>query len=130
MWDFLLKPENRDVLAWFGGGVCVVLAGLWTVVKHFTAPPSALAPQPGPQRQVSGRDGVVAGGSLSVGGDVRVGDVVLPRLALGLAALGMALFALALIFGHGETTTGSVTAGGNIEGSTITIGNPAPPPER
>ena len=30
---FLKEPGNRDVLTWFGGGIVVVVGGLWAVVK-------------------------------------------------------------------------------------------------
>ena len=34
-WSFLREPANRDVLAWIGGGIVVVVGGVWAVVKFF-----------------------------------------------------------------------------------------------
>jgi stage V sporulation protein SpoVS len=35
LWAFLRERSNREVLAWIGGGVVVVVAGLWTAVYIF-----------------------------------------------------------------------------------------------
>jgi hypothetical protein len=122
LWDFLASAENRAILAWIGGGLAVTASGLWVVVKHVTARPAA--PKPAPPTggsQVTATDGGIAAGR-----DVRIGDVALPRLAIALAALGMVLLALAALFGGGDTTIGSVTTGGDVEGSTITVTTPPP----
>jgi hypothetical protein len=111
LWEFLASPANREVLAWIGGGVAVAASGVWVIVKHFAGGPvakAATAPQP---RMTAGRD-------------IRIGDVALPRLALGLAALGMLLFAIALLFSPGDTVTNSVTADGDIRDSTINLNSP------
>lgn len=130
MWDFLSNPENRAVLAWLGSGLCILAGGLWAVFKHFSDRRSSSVPKPEPKVSVSGRDGVMTGGDLSVTGGIRIGDVALPRLTLGLAALGMVLLFLALILGGGETTTSnSVTVGRDMKGSTISVGGPDRPEE-
>jgi len=49
---------------------------------------------------------------------------------LVLAAIGVILSALALTIGRGDVFSNSVSATGNIEGSTITISGPARPTER
>jgi hypothetical protein len=49
---------------------------------------------------------------------------------LVLAAIGVILSALALTIGRGDVFSNSVSATGNIEGSTITISGPAGPAER
>jgi hypothetical protein len=127
-WQFLTIPENRETLGWIGGGLCVLASGLWAMVKYLRASPPPTAPEPSSRPRATGGDGIVAGGNVSVGGDVHIGHVALPRLAVALAALGMILLAAAAIFGRGDTTEESVvTDGGDIRGSNIVIGNPAPP---
>jgi hypothetical protein len=32
-WDFLKDGSNQAVLSWIGGGIAVVAAGIWAVVK-------------------------------------------------------------------------------------------------
>jgi hypothetical protein len=34
LWLFLRQKRNREVLAWIGGGVVVVAAGLWTAFVY------------------------------------------------------------------------------------------------
>jgi hypothetical protein len=38
VWSWLKDPGNRDVIAWIGGGVVVVIGGVWAVVKYFARP--------------------------------------------------------------------------------------------
>ncbi len=52
VWDFIKDPANRDVLTWVGGGLVVVIGGLWAVLTFFVGKPSVSA---------SG-DGSIAGG--------------------------------------------------------------------
>jgi hypothetical protein len=33
IWAFIGDPSNRDVLTWIGGGVVVLVGGLWAVLK-------------------------------------------------------------------------------------------------
>jgi hypothetical protein len=122
MWQFLSVSENRDVLAWIGGGIAVVAGALWAVFRY-QAERRKPGAKPDPAVAVSGRDGLMAGGDVSVHGSVHVGDAVLPRLTLALAAFGMLLLFLALLSGgQGDVVTNGVAAGGDIEGSTITVG--------
>jgi hypothetical protein len=37
-WSWLQDPANRDVIGWIGGGVVVVVGGVWAVVKYFAKP--------------------------------------------------------------------------------------------
>jgi hypothetical protein len=34
-WSWLQDPANRDVITWIGGGLVVVVGGVWAVVKYF-----------------------------------------------------------------------------------------------
>jgi hypothetical protein len=33
IWDFLKDASNQAVLSWIGGGIVVIAAGIWAVVK-------------------------------------------------------------------------------------------------
>jgi hypothetical protein len=61
-WSWLKDPANRDVIAWIGGGLVVVVGGVWAVVKYFamTGGDGRAAP-----RVRADRGGVAAGGSIS-----------------------------------------------------------------
>jgi hypothetical protein len=44
LWSFIGLKKNRDILAWIGGGLTVVIVGLWTAVVYF----SDTSKMPGP----------------------------------------------------------------------------------
>jgi hypothetical protein len=33
IWDFLKDGSNQAVLSWIGGGIAVIAAGIWAVIK-------------------------------------------------------------------------------------------------
>ncbi len=35
IWTFLLDGANRAVLAWIGGGIVIIVSGLWALIKFF-----------------------------------------------------------------------------------------------
>jgi hypothetical protein len=115
VWQFLSSAENRETLAWIGGGLAVLASGLWVVIKHYTT-------RPVPKPAAETRPG------LAGGREIRIGDVALSRLALVLAALSVVLLGIGAVLGRGDTITGSVTADRDIRDSTITIGAPPPQP--
>jgi hypothetical protein len=58
LWDFLADPTNRTVLGWIGGGIVVVVGGIWAIVKFLlTRKRKENAPAP----RVSATRGGVAG---------------------------------------------------------------------
>jgi len=62
LWAFLGVKKNRDLIAWWGGGVVIVIAGLWTAFVYFHPPKSDGG---------EGKGGVSASqGGVSVGGSV------------------------------------------------------------
>ncbi len=62
LWSWLRDPANREVITWIGGGLVVVVGGVWAVVKFFTKKENG----PGPALHVrADRGGVAAGGSIS-----------------------------------------------------------------
>ena len=59
LWDFLVDPTNRTVVGWIGGGIVVVVGGIWAVVKFLlTKKHEENAPAP----RVSATHGGVAAG--------------------------------------------------------------------
>jgi hypothetical protein len=58
LWAFLRKPSNRLVLGWLGGGVVIVVAGIWAVVTYVWPPHEA-------PTAVCANQGIVIDGSVS-----------------------------------------------------------------
>ena len=46
MWDWFFNEDNRQVLSWLGGGLVVVVGGLWTAYPYFRKHPPTLPKQP------------------------------------------------------------------------------------
>jgi len=62
LWSWLRDPANREVITWIGGGLVVVVGGVWAVVKFFAKKESGA----GAALSVrADRGGVAAGGSIS-----------------------------------------------------------------
>jgi hypothetical protein len=59
IWAFLQDESNRTVLGWIGGGIVVVLGGLWTAYKFFSSKQKPKTPSP---PTVSATRGGVAAG--------------------------------------------------------------------
>jgi hypothetical protein len=47
IWDFLKDANNQAVLSWIGGGIVVIAAAIWAVVKFVAKKPSASADRGG-----------------------------------------------------------------------------------
>jgi hypothetical protein len=63
IWAFLQDEANRTVVAWIGGGVVVVVGGLWAAFKFVV---SKQEPKPASSPTVS-----VAPGGVGAGRDIR-----------------------------------------------------------
>jgi hypothetical protein len=57
--DFLADPTNRTVLGWIGGGIVVVVGGIWAVVKFLV---TRRREESAPTTRVTGTQGGVAAG--------------------------------------------------------------------
>jgi len=67
LWSFIGQEENRRILGWIGGGLAVVIGGLWTAFVYFSDTPRIAANPPG----------VVAScGSVGVGGNVSCATII------------------------------------------------------
>jgi len=42
VWEFFRNESNRIVIAWAGGGIVVVISGLWAVFKFLYKKPSSV----------------------------------------------------------------------------------------
>jgi hypothetical protein len=71
LWSFLGKKRNREVLGWAGGGLVVVLAGLWAVVTYIFPPSSATAGKP--MNIDASCGGISVGGNIT-GSTVKTGN--------------------------------------------------------
>ncbi len=56
-WTFVKDPANRETLGWIGGGIVVVVGGLWAVVTFFAGKGDG-----GPKASVTATHGSVAAG--------------------------------------------------------------------
>jgi hypothetical protein len=65
IWAFLKHPANRDALGWIGGGIIVVVSGLWAVIKFLSKK------EPGPTVQAT--NGSVAAGGDMAGNKIDIG---------------------------------------------------------
>lgn len=70
-WAFLQDPNNRAVIAWFGGGIVVVAGGIWAVVKFFSSrdKPKETKKKPKTQQQASSVS--ATHGGVAAGRDIR-----------------------------------------------------------
>jgi hypothetical protein len=64
LWDFLQHDANRSVLAWLGGGLVIVLGGVWAVVKFLSRKPQVSADRGG---IAAGRD--ISGNTITTHSD-------------------------------------------------------------
>lgn len=120
LWSFLSNAENQKTLAWLGGGLVLLVGGVWTVVTFFAGPgrdkltsPSAPPDQNGAVGigDVVGRDYVV---------NTKSGLSGVQALLLIVVVTGAVLLAGGLL-GQRITANGSAGVGGDITNSTITI---------
>ena len=38
LWSFIEQKSNREILGWVGGGLVIIVAGLWTAFVYFATP--------------------------------------------------------------------------------------------
>ena len=65
LWEFVKHPANREALGWLGGGIIVVVSGLWAVIKFLSKK------EPKPSVQAT-NGGVAAGGNM-IGNQIDTG---------------------------------------------------------
>ena len=76
LWAFLKNPANRDALGWVGGGIIVVVSGLWAVIK-FLARKNEADSKPSVQASnggVTASTHSVAAGRDIVGSNIQIGS--------------------------------------------------------
>ena len=62
LWAFLGSKKNREIIGWLGGGIVVVIAGLWAAFVYFF-PLKKDGDGPGPQVKI---DSSVKAGDCSI----------------------------------------------------------------
>lgn len=71
LWKFIQKDKNRQIVSWLGGGVVVVVAGLWAATVFFLSSRTA---------SVEARCGAVAiGGSVTGSTISGAGNAACPK---------------------------------------------------
>jgi hypothetical protein len=61
--SFFRSKKNRELIAWWGGGVLIVISGLWTAFVYFFPPKSDTGDRKGDVSASSG--GIAIGGNVS-----------------------------------------------------------------
>jgi hypothetical protein len=61
LWSFVEHKKNREILTWIGGGLAMVVAGLWTAFVYVSPPTKTAASGPSVEASC---------GSVGVSGDV------------------------------------------------------------
>ncbi|MDW4500332.1 hypothetical protein R5H30_20255 [Sulfitobacter sp. D35] len=112
LWTFLQNPENRETLGWIGGGLVVLAGGLWTVIQ-------SRARKPKTSGGGTGGTTVNSGNTVNYRAGLSGGQLA----AILLCITGLALFAIAQGGNTVTATGGSSSVGGDVEGSTITVGD-------
>ena len=70
LWRWLSESKNQKTLAWLGGGVIIVVGGVWQAYVHFSDSPAEDKP---PISNVSASNGGIAsGGAVTIGGNAIV----------------------------------------------------------
>lgn len=63
LWEFIRQKDNREVLGWLGGGLVVLVTGLWAAVVYFLPPQKSSEPRaPNVQANCAG---VAVGGNVT-----------------------------------------------------------------
>jgi len=82
IWAFLKNAQNREILGWLGGGLVIVIGGLWAAFKFFHA--KSKDERPATPTIIAGGGGFAAGRDVSnvriqnsVVGDVRDSHIVI-----------------------------------------------------
>jgi hypothetical protein len=70
VWSFLRNHTNREILSWLGGGIVVVVTGIWFAIIHFF-PTQKPAERENPHVQAS-CGGVAIGGNVT-GATIKAG---------------------------------------------------------
>ncbi len=83
LWRWLSESKNQKTLAWLGGGVIIVMGGLWQVYVHFSDSPTEDKPY---ISNVSASNGGIASG-----GAVTIGDHAIVQTGAGTITIGFTL---------------------------------------
>lgn len=129
LWAFIFDSDNQETIEWLGGGLLVIVAGLWTAFTYFRGnkKPAPKEPSKPPTftetRSVRADSGSFAtGGDLDVKGPVTVHQTQLPKGALVVAVLGLLILGFA-IWNSGDrmTVQNGNFVGGDMKNSTVDI---------
>ncbi|MBU0967544.1 MAG: tetratricopeptide repeat protein [Proteobacteria bacterium] len=77
MINWLRKKENREILSWVGGGLVVIVSGLWALYTHFDKPSQTSPPTPAP----------ITTGDIHSRGDTLVGSGIIDKRSYNYSGL-------------------------------------------
>lgn len=120
IWDFMRDADNQRTLAWLGGGLVVVVSGLWAAFTQLRKPPVP-PPSAKPTNAIHAREGIAAGGNVRVDGNLSITKSQIPKAAYALAALGLLVIGWGFTLAGDTCISGSVVADGDVTGSDITV---------
>jgi hypothetical protein len=69
LWSFVEQKQNREIPTWISTSLAVAIAGLWTALAYFAAPPDppAIHPEIGASCGSPGIGGDVHGATIPAG---------------------------------------------------------------
>lgn len=120
MWDWLSDSEVMNAIGFYAGGAATAMGGLWVAYTKLQASPAKSAR--GPSRATVEADHGIAGGrDVSVSGDVTIATT--PKAAWIVLGIGiLALVVTSILGGSSATVTNGAIIEGDVNGSTINIG--------
>ena len=119
IWDFIGDADNQRTLAWLGGGLVVVVSGLWAALTKLRNPP--VLPPSRPANAIHAGDGIAAVGNVRVDGNLSITKSQIPKAAYALAALGLLVIGWGFTLAGDTCLSGSVLTGGDVTDSNITV---------
>ncbi|WP_281859568.1 hypothetical protein [Litoreibacter halocynthiae] len=114
MLDWLTDSEIQRSLGFYGGGAATAIGAIWAAWRAVkkSAPPA--------KPSVAADHSLASGGDTMIEGNVTISSI--PRVAWALMAAGLLTIATLALFGAEKTVmTNSVSVGGNVEGSSISV---------
>ena len=120
IWDFIGDADNQRTLAWLGGGLVVVVSGLWAALTKLRNPPVSPPPSK-PANAIQAGDGIAAVGNVRVDGNLSITKSQIPKAAYALAALGLLVIGWGFTLAGDTCINGSVVTGGDVTGSSIKV---------
>ena len=73
LWSFIQDSSNREVLAWCGGGIAVVVTGGWALFTYFFPPDAKKSAASTTPNVTQSGTGIASGGNTTISAPVNIG---------------------------------------------------------